>query len=59
MTYLLVLVVLLLGLALVWFLWRTGPRPRGRSAATGALLVGLLAALAAVLALAYRRQRRL
>jgi cbb3-type cytochrome oxidase subunit 3 len=58
MIYLLVVVVLLLGLALVWFLWRTGPKTRGRSVATGALFVGLLAALAAVIALAYRKQRK-
>ena len=59
MIYLLLVVVLLVGLALVWYLWRTGPKSRGRSVATGTLLVGLLAAIAAVLALAYRRQRKM
>ena len=57
MIYLLLLVVLVFGLALVWFLWRTGPRTRGRTVATRVLMLGLLVALAAVLARAYGKRK--
>ncbi|MDP2950285.1 MAG: hypothetical protein Q8P22_12210 [Chloroflexota bacterium] len=57
MIYLLLLVVLVFGLALVWFLWRTGPRTRGRTVATRVLMLGLLAALVAVLSRAYGKHK--